>query len=80
MECRKTPSDKKHCFSCTGAKQRATKGCSSRTFTKSKNKHHTSISDYFSENNSISTLATIEATVIYPVAIIKVNGVICRPL
>ena len=78
-ERRKILSDKKLCFNCTGAKHRAAECRSNKTCFKCKNKHHTSICEKMSENSE-PMLATTEASVTYPVAIVKVNGVKCRAL
>ena len=77
-ERRKLLSDKKLCFSCTGAKHRAAECRSAKTCLKCKSKHRASICDKLADSKSEPMLVTIYVT--YPVAIIKVNVVKCRAL
>ena len=73
-------SDKKLCFNCTGAKDRAAECRSAKSCLKCKNKLHKSISDKLADSKSEPMLVTTEAIVTYQVAIIKVNGVKCGAL
>ena len=79
-ERKKILSNKKICFNCTGAKQRAAECRGAKSCLKCKRKHHTSICDKLAGSKSEPMLVTTEANVTYPVAIIKVNGVKCRAL
>ena len=45
-----------------------------------KNKHHTSICDKSLSTSAEPLLTTTENNVIYPVAIVKINGVKCQAL
>ena len=78
IERRKILSDRKLCFNCTGAKQKATECRSAKTCLKCKTKHHTSICDKLADRKFEPMLVTTETNVTYPVALIKVNGVKCR--
>ena len=77
---KKILSNKKICFNCAGAKQRAAECRSAKSCLKCKRKHHTSICDKLAGSKSEPMLVTTEANVTYPVAIIKVNSVKCRAL
>eukprot|EP00112_Aurelia_sp_Birch-Aquarium-sp1_P013324 Seg2820.4 transcript_id=Seg2820.4/GoldUCD/mRNA.D3Y31 product="hypothetical protein" protein_id=Seg2820.4/GoldUCD/D3Y31 len=68
---------KKLCFNCTGEKHRATECRSKVTCQRCSGKHHTSICD---KDNQQIMVATGEGSVIYPVVVVKVNGVKCRAL
>ena len=76
-ERRKLLSEKKLCFNCTKTKYRAADCHSSKTCLMCKNKHHTSICDKSSSASTEPLLTTTENNVIYPVAIVKINGVKC---
>ena len=79
-ERRKLLSEKKLCFNCAKPKHRAADFRSSKTCLMCKNKHHTSICDKSSSTSTESLLTTTENNVIYPVVIVKINGVKCRAL
>ena len=74
IECWEILMDKKICFKSTGVKHRAAH-YRSRTYSNCRNTPYK-----LSKNNSAPMLATTESTVIYPVVIIKVDGVKCRSL
>ncbi len=68
---------KRLCFNCTGPNHRASE-CRIKTgCLKCKNRHHTSICE---EKPELALLASEEQGVIYPVVIVKVNGIKCRAL
>ena len=74
---RKYLSANKLCFNCTGTKHRAAE-CLCKFFCQKCNgKHHTSICDKISNQ---LMLATGEGLVVYPVVVVKVEGVMCRAL
>ena len=73
-------SNKKLFFNCAGAKHRAAECRSANTCLKCKNKDHTFICDRLADSKSEPMLVTIETSVTYPVAIIKVSGIKCRAL
>ena len=79
-ERRKLLNEKKLCFNCAKPKHRATDCRSSKTCLICKNKHHTSICDKSSSTSTEPLLTTIENNVIYPVSIVKIDGVKCRTL
>ena len=68
-------SEKQLCFSCTTPKDCAADCRSSKTCLICKNKHHTFICDKSSSTSTEPLLTTTENNVIYPVVIIKINGV-----
>ena len=72
--------EKKLCFDCTKPKHLATDCSSSKTCLIYKDKHHTSICGKSFSTSTEPLLTTTENDVIYPVAIVKVNGVKCRAL
>ena len=79
-ERRKLLKEKTLCFSFTKPKHRAA-GCrSSKTCLICKNKHHTFVCDKTSNTSTEPLLITTENNVIYPVAIVKINGVKCHAL
>ena len=73
-------SDKNLCFSCTKQKHRNADCRSSKTCLICKNKHYTSICHKSSSTSTEPLLTATENNVIYPVAIVKINGVKCRIL
>ena len=79
-ERRKILSEKKLCFNCTGSKHRASDCHSTKTCLVCKSKHHTSICDKNPNTTSEPLLTTTENNVIYPVAIVKINGIKCHAL
>ena len=79
-ERRKLLSEKKLCFNCTKPKHRAADCRSSKASLICKNKHHTSICDKISSTSTEPLLTITENSVIYPVAIVKINGVKCHAL
>ena len=79
-ERRKLLSEKKLCFNCTKPKYRAADCRSSKTCLICKKKHHTSFCDKSLSTSTKPLLTTTSNNVIYPVAIVKVNGVKYRAL
>ena len=79
-ERRKLLSKKKLCLNCTKPKHRAADCPCSKTCLICKNKHHASISDKSLRASTEPILTTTKNNVIYPAAIVKVNGVKCRAL
>ena len=77
---RKILSEKRLCFNCTGTKHRPADCRSNRKCLLCKCKHYTSICEKHSDETSEPMLASTESSIIYPVAIIKVNGIKCRAL
>ena len=77
---RETLRDKRLCFHCTGTKHCAADSSSNRKCLLCRSKHHISICDKRSVETSEPMLVCTESSVIYPVAIIKVNGIKCRAL
>lgn len=71
---KKTLSEKRLCFNCTGLKHRASECKSQRSWIICKSKHHTSNCDQTKK----LLIATGEGPVTYPVAAVKVNGILCR--
>ena len=67
----------KLCFNCTGARHRANDCHSTISCLRCKGRHHTSICDQSTEQ---MLLATGEQSVIYPVVVVKVDGIKCRAL
>eukprot|EP00794_Sanderia_malayensis_P016265 gene16265-biopygen13818 len=76
-ERKKILSSKRLCFNCTGSKHRASECHSKIDCQKCKGRHHTSICDKGADQVLV---ATGERTVIYPVVIVKVDGIKCRAL
>ena len=80
--------DKKLCFNCTGEGHRANDCKSKRTCQNCHKRHHTSIcsdqksrSEKTEENLSKQPLfSTKEHDVIYPVAVVRIDGIKCRAL
>ena len=79
-ERRKLLREKKLCFNCTKPKHPAADCRSSKTCQICKNKHHRSICDKSWSTFTEPLLTTTENNVIYPVAIVKANGVKCYTL
>ena len=79
-ELRSILSDKKLCFSCTGAKHRVTEYCRAKTWLKCKNKNHASMCDKLAKSKSEPISVTTGTYVTYLVVIIKVNVEKCRTL
>lgn len=75
----KVLSNKRLCFNCTGSKHRA-EDCKSRSLCQiCQRRRHTSICN--SVSNQLMTATTMERqTVIYPVVVVEVLGVMCRAL
>ena len=67
----------KLCFNCTGARHRANDCHSTISCLKCKGRHHNSICDQSTEQ---MLLATGEQSVIYPVVVVKADGIQCRAL
>lgn len=74
---RKYLSTNKLCFNCTGTKHRAAECLCTTCCQKCNGKHHTSICD---RNFNQLMLATGEGLVVYPVVVVKVEGIMCRAL
>ena len=72
-------SEKKLCFNCTAQQHRANQCNSKRTCTICKRKHHTSICDKQDESKTL-LLAASDKMVVYPVVVVKVEGISCRAL
>eukprot|EP00794_Sanderia_malayensis_P001494 gene1494-biopygen1238 len=70
---------KKLCFNCTGSGHRASVCESKGSCRNCKGKHHTSVCDKAQREAEV-LLVTGEQSVIYPVVIVKVEGVTCRAL
>ena len=77
---RKLLNEKKLCFNCTKPKHRAADCGSSKTCLMYRSKHHTCSCDKSSSTSTEPLLIITENNVIYPVAIVKINGVKCRAL
>ena len=89
-----TPSDRKRflalnklCFNCTGGQHQASRCTSRRSCKECNSRHHSSICEKLFHSNKPSDvdkkqpmLMIREPSVIYPVVIVKVNGVKCRAL
>ena len=75
QERKKTLSEKKLCFNCTGKEHTASECKSKILYQICQRKHHTSICD----KNSQMMMAA-ESLVIYPVVVVKVNNIMCRAL
>ena len=73
-------SEKKLYFNCTKPRHRAADCRSSKTCLICKNKHHSSICDKGSSTSTEPLLTTTENNVIYPVELVKINGVKCSAL
>ena len=76
---KKILSEKKLCFNCAGSRHRASECRSKYMCQHCGGKHHTSICDRSSRRSNLM-LATGEGTVIYPVAVVEVDGIRCRAL
>ena len=74
---RKILSTKRLCFNCTGSKHRAFECRSKADCQKCKGRHHTSICD---KGTNQMLVTTGEGAVIYPVVVVKVDGIKCRAL
>ena len=70
-------SDNKLCFNCTGARHRAAECRCTTTCQRCNGKHHSSICDKLSNQ---LMLATGGGQVVYPVVVVDVDGIRCRPL
>ena len=70
---------KRLCFNCTGGRHRASECQSKGSCRNCKAKHHTSVCDKSQSQDEV-LLATGEAGVVYPVVIVRVEGVKCRAL
>ncbi len=71
---------KRLCFNCTGASHRAAE-CRVKTNCKiCSSRHHTSVCDKKDKKPEQVLLATGEQGIIYPVVLVKVNGITCRAL
>ena len=68
--------EKRVCFNCTGFGHRAAE-CRSKGCQYCNSKHHSSVCD---KKSGGVLLATGEVGVVYPVVIVKVEGVTCRAL
>ena len=81
QERKKTLSEKKLCFNCTGSQHRASEWKSKRSCQICQRKHHTLICDKSSTmmmaTESLVMMAT-ESLVIHPVVVVKVNNIMCR--
>ena len=73
---RKILSEKRLCFNCTGTKHRTADCRSNQKCLLCKCKHHASICEKRSDETSEPT----ESSVVYPVAVTKVNGIKCCTL
>ena len=82
-------SERRLCFSCTGAEHRASECRSRSSCSKCKRRHHTSICDVPGENGPptvrtkdklLNTATNANKPVVYPVVTADVNGVKCRAL
>ena len=72
---------KRLCFNCTRAGHRASDCTSKGTFKNCKAKHHTSICEKErNQEHRELLMLTVEQGVIYPVVVVKVNGITCRAL
>ena len=70
--------DKILCFNCTGARHRAAQCSSKKSCSSCGRRHHTSICE--KNNNAVPFMLVQEESVIYPVVVVKINGVKCRAL
>ena len=72
---------KRLCFNCTRAGHRASDCTSKGTCKNCKAKHHTSICEKERNQERRELLiSTVEQGVIYPIVVVKVNGIACRAL
>jgi len=80
-ERKKSLSEQKRCFNCTGTKHQAAKCRSRGNCAKCQGRHHTSICDKSQERSPPGVAMTaVSERVCHPVVIVKVNGVKCRAL
>ena len=79
---RRILSEKRLCFNCSGGKHRANDCKSKLRFQKCNRKHHTSICGNHEDNQNPLLVAAgmSNVHVIYPVVVVKVEGVKCRAL
>ena len=77
-ERRKIISTKRLCFNCTGRQHRASECRSNKRCQYCEGRDHTSVCDKNIE--STPNLSTAEQNVIYPIVMVKVNGIKCRAL
>ena len=72
---------KRHlCFNCTGASHRAS-DCPSRTNCSNCDKrHHTSICEHSEEEKNVILTASGNSEGVFPVVVVKVDGITCRAL
>ena len=75
---KKLLAEKKRCFNCTGDRHRAAQCPSKKNCPSCGRRHHSSICD--KTNTAQPFLLAQEEEVIYPVVVVKINGVTCRAL
>ena len=77
---RKILIQKRLCFNCTGADHKVTECKSRKTCLNCKRRHHTSICDSQTMENSMTAAQNGDGPVVYPVVVVEVAGVKCRAL
>ena len=71
---------KQLCFNCAGQDHKATECKSRKTCLFCKRRHHTSICDRGSTDNSMTATQIGDGPVVYPVVVVEVAGIKCRAL
>ena len=79
-ERRKIFRQKRLCFNCAGDDHKPTECKSRRTCLYCKRRHHTSICDKGTADNSITATKIGDCPVVYPVVFVEVAGIRCRAL
>ena len=79
-ERRKIFRQKRLCFNCAGDDHKATECKSRRTCLYCKRRHHTSICDKGTADNSMTATQIGDGPVVYPVVVVDVAGIKCRAL
>ena len=79
-ERRKIFRQKRLCFNCAGDDHKATECKSRRTCLYCKRRHHTSICDKGTADNSMTAAQIGDGPVVYPMVVVEVAGIRCRAL
>ena len=75
---KKLLSENKLCFNCTGSQHKANQCSSKKSCQRCNRRHHTSICE--KGNDAQPFMLVREVTVVYPVVVVKIKGVMCRAL